>query len=202
MKKLILASASPRRVELLTPLGVPFEQYPVAVDESPLAGESYMEFVERLALLKASTAYQRRSPGYAGNDQLYFLGADTLGVLDDQLLVKPRDYQHEVAMLRSMSGRSHTILTGVALVAADFEQVVVSSSTVFFREIEDHEIKRYWLSGEPQDKAGGYAVQGRGAIFVSHLNGSYSGVVGLPIMETAALLEQAGFTLWADINNE
>ncbi|PID43167.1 MAG: septum formation protein Maf [Gammaproteobacteria bacterium] len=202
MKKLILASASPRRVELLTRVGVPFEQYPVDVDESPTDGETNQELVERLALLKAKTARKTRLSGSDCNEQLYFLGSDTLGVLDNQLLVKPRDYDHEAEMLRSMSGRSHTILTSVALVGPDFEQVTVSRSEVFFRQIRNREIKRYWLSGEPQDKAGGYAVQGRGAIFVSHLIGSYSGVVGLPIMETAVLLEQAGFVLWADIDYE
>lgn len=182
--QLILASASPRRRELLAQIGLHCVVQTADVDETPLLGETPEALVKRLAILKAETVWNTHS--------LPVLGADTLGILNGELLVKPRDFPHAQQMLRQMSGRAHEIFTGVALTTAMGTQVVLSRSVVTFRTITDSEILAYWASGEPQDKAGAYAIQGRGAIFVEKLEGSYSGVMGLPLFETAQLLATAG----------
>jgi septum formation protein len=180
---LILASASPRRAALLEQIGVAFRVESVEIDETPLAGEAPRDYVQRLALAKA-----RAVPSPAG---LPVLGADTAVVLDERILQKPRDGEEAIAMLADLSGRSHRVLTAVALVA-EREAVRLSETAVFFRAIAPAEARAYWASGEPRDKAGGYAIQGRGAVFVSRLEGSYSGVVGLPLYETAQLLAGCG----------
>ncbi|SEA34073.1 septum formation protein [Thiothrix caldifontis] len=182
--QLILASASPRRRELLTQIGIRFVVQTADVDETPLLGETPEALVERLAILKAKTIWNA--------DSLPVLGSDTLGTLNGDLLVKPRDFAHAQQMLRQMSGQVHEILTAVALTTATGTQVTLSRSVVKFRTITDSEILAYWASGEPHDKAGAYAIQGLGAVFVERLEGSYSGVMGLPLFETAQLLATAG----------
>jgi septum formation protein len=126
------------------------------------------------------------------------LGADTAVVLDDEMLGKPHTREPALAMLRRLSGREHRVLTGIALWRESGCEVALSDSTVRFRALDDEECERYWQSGEPRDKAGAYAIQGRAAAFIAELRGSYSGVMGLPLFETAGLLRQAGLTVWQE----
>ena len=179
---LYLASTSPRRREILQSLGIEFEVVMVEIDESPLAGESPEDLVVRLATAKAEAA--------TGAE--YVLGSDTVVVLDDIVLGKPEDADDAVDMLLALSGRSHTVLTGVALRTPNGTGLVLSKTDVRFREIDRDEAIRYWHSGEPADKAGSYGIQGLGGMFVEAINGSYSGVMGLPVFETVELLKSVG----------
>lgn len=182
-----LASASPRRRALLAQIGVAHEVVAAPVDERALPAESPRAYVERLALAKARAAW--RQPG---RSSLPVLAADTTVVLEGELLGKPRDRAEGLAMLARLSGRTHEVLTAVALLADGRERLRTSTSRVRFRAIEAAEREAYWATGEPHDKAGGYAVQGLGAVFVARLEGSYSGVMGLPLFETARLLSAHG----------
>lgn len=182
-----LASESPRRHALLEQLGVAFEPVTQDVHERMEAGESPEVFVIRLALEKARSGYR-----HCAGDSAVVLGADTVVVLDDEPLGKPASEAEALAMLERLSGTTHRVLTGVALVDGEREATRLSLSSVTFREIGPEERKRYWLSGEPRDKAGAYAIQGRGGVFVEHLDGSYSGVMGLPLFETGDLLDEFG----------
>jgi septum formation protein len=184
---LVLASASPRRRELLTQIGVRHRVLAVDLDESRRSGETLEAFVQRLALDKALAGWQALPVVERGP----VLGADTLVVLDGEPLGKPQDRDAALTMLARLSGRTHEVLTAVALVTPEPE-VRLSRSRVTFRPIEAAERLAYWESGEPVDKAGAYGIQGLGAIFVARLEGSYSGVMGLPLFETAALLAGAG----------
>ena len=184
---LVLASASPRRRELLWQIGVPHRAMAAHIDERSRPGEAPEDCVRRLALAKA------RQPRSAG---LPVLGADTAVVLDGDMLGKPRDRASALAMLARLSGRTHRVLTAVALVAADRHELALSASEVDFRALSTEECERYWDTGEPRDKAGAYAIQGLGAVFVRALRGSYSGVMGLPLHETATLLAAAGVPCW------
>lgn len=184
-----LASSSPRRRELLTALGLNFSYDGVDIDESALPGEAASDLVLRLATGKARTAYD------SGKYEVPVLGADTLVILGDRVFGKPRSKEEALNMLASLSGTTHQVLTAVALMANGELQTAVSVTEVQFREIHPDEAEAYWQSGEPAGKAGAYAVQGLGGIFVSAINGSYSGVVGLPVFETADLLRRAGIEL-------
>ena len=186
MPQLVLASTSPRRRELLAQLGVPFEVLAPAVDEQPLPAELATDHVCRLALAKARAAAAQLGP------QACVLGADTVVVLDGQILGKPVDRDDAAAMLRRLSGRTHTVLSAVARVLGGAHVVHLSESHVTFRTLSPAEIAAYCATGEPLDKAGAYAIQGRAAAFIRHLEGSYSGVMGLPLYETAELLTAAG----------
>jgi septum formation protein len=193
---LLLASSSPRRKELLAQLGVRFEVVHPEVDEAMKPGESPHDFVARLALDKAYAGQALWPP--AG--ELPVLGSDTTVVVDEQILGKPRDREEALDMLGMLSGRSHQVLSAIAVVGRDKlghdkAQVRVSDSRVTFRGISPSEREAYWRSGEPADKAGAYAIQGLGAIFVQRLEGSYSGVMGLPLFETAELLQAFGIEL-------
>lgn len=191
MNRLILASTSPRRAALLRQIGVAFEQRAVEVDESPRPGEVAAETALRLAVAKAEAGRPQAAPGQA------VLAADTLVSLDGEPLGKPRDREDFFAMLRRLSGRRHEVYTAVALAWDDQIKSFLSVSHVDFRPLLDAELAAYWETGEPQDKAGGYAIQGLAAIFITHLEGSFSGVMGLPLFETAELLRQAGIPLWS-----
>lgn len=182
-----LASSSPRRQEILKALGLEFSVQGAAIDEYRLANETPQQMVLRLAAAKAATA--------AVETSRLVIGSDTAVVLDDDVLGKPRDRDDAVSMLLRLSGRSHRVLTGVALRGPDGVQTACSETEVRFREISRDEALAYWQSGEPCDKAGAYAIQGLGGVFVEAINGSYSGVVGLPVYETAQLLQRAGFDL-------
>lgn len=185
---LYLASQSPRRHELLKQIGIPHRVIQATVDETVRAGESAADYVRRLALAKARA-------GQALHHDAAVLGADTAVVLDDRILGKPCDREQGLAMLAALSGREHRVLTGVALVYTNHAEVRLSENRVRFRHIDPGEAARYWASGEPADKAGGYAIQGLGAVFVSELAGSFSGVMGLPLYETAEILASAGIKL-------
>jgi septum formation protein len=181
-----LASASPRRRELLAQLGVRFEVVAAGVDETRLPGEAALDHVLRLALAKARDGL-RRVPDAAAP----VLGADTIVVCDGEFFGKPANEAAATAMLRRLAGATHEVWSGVALASPAREVTACSRSEVTFRPISAAEIADYWASGEPRDKAGAYAIQGLGAIFARELRGSYSGVMGLPLFETAQLL--AGF---------
>jgi septum formation protein len=183
-----LASGSPRRRELLQQIGVPFRVVAAAVDEAVLPGEEPLAYVTRLAAAKADLGWGRNRDATDGA----VLAADTAVVLDGKILGKPADGEDAEGMLRQLSGRTHEVLTAVALRTAKGLKSRISRSEVTFRSIAAAEARAYWESGEPADKAGAYAIQGRAAVFVAELRGSYSGVVGLPLFETAQLLCEAG----------
>jgi len=190
--QILLASRSPRRGELLQQIGVVHARVNVDVDESTRFREPPAEYVMRLALAKARAGAGKRPTG----NRLPVLAADTAVVAGGNILGKPADRKHALAMMRMLSGCTHQVLTAVALVA-DCTDSRLSTSRVGFRQIGNVEADAYWKSGEPVDKAGGYAIQGVGAIFVEHLEGSYSGVMGLPLFETAELLTNAGIRFLA-----
>lgn len=192
MAELFLASASPRRRELLAQIAVPCVTQIASIDENPLPAEPAAAYVERLAREKARAGLL----ALGGRDDAVVLGADTAVVLDGRILGKPADLSESRAMLQALSGRSHQVLTAVALVGGGREAARVVSSEVSFRPISEAEIEAYWASGEPCDKAGSYGIQGLAAVFVSQLQGSYSAVVGLPLCETAELLGEFGIACW------
>ena len=192
MSMLYLASGSPRRRELLGQIGVPFTTLPTVIDETPLPSEPAVDYVRRLACAKAQVGLASlAAPGAA-----VVLGADTSVVLDGRILGKPQDRADALATLTALSGHTHEVLTAVALANSQRCEVRVVSSQVSFRTLSTAEIEAYWASGEPQDKAGSYAIQGLGAVFVADLHGSFSAVVGLPLCETAALLADFGIPCW------
>ena len=182
-----LASRSPRRQELLQQVGVHYELLPVTVDETPAAGEEAADYAQRLALAKAEAGWS----SLAGKNPLPVLGADTVVVANATIMGKPRDRQQAIEMLQVLSGATHTVLTAVALVTED-RLVRLNTSHVTFRTLSLSECEAYWESGEPLDKAGAYAIQGLGAAFITRLEGSYSGVMGLPLFETVDMLETFG----------
>ncbi len=186
---LLLASTSPRRREILSALGLEFSVCHVDIDETPLPGESAAAMALRLATAKVEAA-DRGSAGLV-------LGADTAVVVDDQILGKPADEADCLAMLGMLSGRTHRVVTGVALRASAATTTAISTTDVYFREISRDEALAYWQSGEPCDKAGAYGIQGLGGAFVTRIDGSYSGVVGLPVFETLRLLSAAGLNVLA-----
>jgi septum formation protein len=176
MTPLILASSSPRRKEILTAVGWPFEAHTAGVDETRLAGEGPEDFVSRLARAKAEAVAQSRLFGLV-------LGADTTVLVDGEILEKPRDAEDARRMLRSLSGRWHEVLTGVALVRAETGQAVtgLERTRVRFAETSDEEIDWHVETGDVLDKAGAYAIQGRAALFIEAIDGDYWNVVGLPV---------------------
>ena len=184
--QLHLASASPRRREILQALGLVFTAAAEDVDESRFEGEDPEFMAIRLATTKAQAA--------ASNDRHdnVILAADTVVTLDDTVFGKPESRDDAVMMLESLSGKGHSVLTGVAVLCQGVVRTTVSRTSVRFREISPDEAAQYWQSGEPCDKAGAYAIQGKGGIFVEAISGSYSGVVGLPIFGTARLLGETG----------
>lgn len=186
---LCLASASPRRRDLLWQIGVPHKAVAANVDETALRGESADDYVERLAIEKAMTVRTR-------GESLPVLAADTAVVLDGTLYGKPTDRADALAMLGRLSGRVHQVLTAVALASERSVEVRLSATEVRMRDLTLAEREAYWQTGEPRDKAGGYAIQGLGAVFIESVTGSYSGVVGLPLTQTAELLRIAGIGYW------
>lgn len=189
--QIILASASPRRRELLQQIGVAFRVEIADVHEQQQAGEAPLAYVQRVALDKARAVATR----LGAHNKLPVLGADTEVVLGEEVLGKPVDRAAGLLMLEHLSGRAHQVLTAVAVVHGARAAVRVSSSVVYFRVTSAEERARYWDCGEPVDKAGAYAIQGRGAVFIERLEGSFSGVMGLPVYETAQLLREFGVDL-------
>ena len=184
-----LASVSPRRRELLTQIGVSHTVVGADIDESVKPGEAPRDYVLRMARQKALTVRER-------GESLPVLAADTTVVLDNTIYGKPRDRADGMAMLGRLSGRTHEVLTAVALASSNEVTVRLSVSTVRFRGLSPEECAAYWDTGEPRDKAGGYAIQGAAAVFIEALSGSYSGVMGLPLFETGELLRAAGVPYW------
>jgi len=182
---------------LLDQIGISYKVVEVDIPERRHGGEVAEIYVLRLALEKARAGWHRvreKSP-------LPVLGADTAVVIDDEILGKPASHDEGMIMLEKLSGRSHHVYTGIAL-ANDNEETRLSVSTVTFRETTYTERKAYYASGRALDKAGGYAIQGRAAVFISHLEGSYSGVMGLPLYETAELLSKAGVNIFPGVSVE
>ncbi len=187
-----LASESPRRRELLQQIGVSFRLVGAAVDEAVLAGESPPTYVARLAAAKADAGWRNCRDAQPAP----VLAADTAVILDGRILGKPADRRDAEDMLEQLSGRTHEVLTAIALCTATGRSSRISRSEVTFRAIAAGEVRAYWETGEPRDKAGAYAIQGRAAVFVADLRGSFSGVMGLPLFETAELLSDAGIPYW------
>jgi len=186
-----LASASPRRSALLTQVGISHAVRPVDIDETWSAGESPETYVARLAAQKAETLWLQ----LASDERLPVLAADTSVAIDGEILGKPRDRQDCERMLRRLSGRTHRVYTAVALRHARGSEARLNVSEVVFRPLEEAEIAAYWNSGEPADKAGGYAVQGIAALFIERIAGSFSGIMGLPLFETGEMLRAIGWRL-------
>jgi septum formation protein len=184
-RKVLLASASPRRSALLEQIGVAHEIRATDIDESAKPGEKPEALVRRLARAKAVEG-RRHGTG------LPVLGADTVVVLDGKIFGKPVDEADGIRMLRALGGRTHHVLTAVALALPGTVAEALSDTAVTMRSISAGEAQAYWDSGEPADKAGSYAIQGLGAVLIQHINGSYSGVMGLPLYETAQLLQSHG----------
>jgi len=184
-----LASASPRRRELLAQIGVPHIVTVPHIDETALQGEGPPDYVQRIARSKAEAVWSQ-------DRSLPVLSADTTVVLDGTMFGKPADRAEAMDMLARLSGRTHDVLTAVALVHAGGLSLRMSVSGVRLRTLSAQECGAYWDTGEPRDKAGGYAIQGLAAVFVESMTGSYSGVMGLPLFETAALLREAGLDSW------
>ncbi|HEX3602859.1 MAG TPA: nucleoside triphosphate pyrophosphatase [Steroidobacteraceae bacterium] len=187
-----LASGSPRRRELLQQIGVAFQVVGIELDETALADETPLAYVSRLAVAKAAAGWLQSR----GSRDAPVLAADTAVVLDGRILGKPADMENAISMLLELSGRTHEVLTAVALRTGAGTQLKVSRSMVTFGSIDAAEARDYWATGEPRDKAGAYAIQGYAAVFIADLEGSYSGVMGLPLFETAELLEAAGIGRW------
>ncbi|MET0355870.1 MAG: Maf family protein [Cellvibrio sp.] len=194
LPSLYLASQSPRRRELLQQIGVSFQVIDADVTEVPRNHESPSDYVQRLAREKAEA-------GLASLKRLQLtvrpvLGADTIVVINNEILEKPGDAEQGAIMLRKLAGATHQVMTAVAMVTQDRQSINLSVTDVVFRPLTDLEIAAYWQTGEPQDKAGGYAIQGLGAVFVQQIRGSYTGVVGLPIDQTLLLLQEFSVPWW------
>lgn len=190
-QRLQLASKSPRRREILDQIGVKYDVVSAPIDETINTDESALAYVTRLAEKKAARGYSKSPNGPT-------LGSDTIVELDGNVFGKPKDEADARAMLEQLSSSTHKVLTAVAICDGQDLASLVSQSSVRFRAISGEEISRYWATQEPRDKAGGYAIQGKGAVFVEELRGSYSGVMGLPILETSRLLARFGIPYWND----
>ena len=196
--QIYLASQSPRRRALIEQLGIHYQSLDVEVDESPQPEEAPAGFVARLALEKAWAGWQ-----LVMKQSIPVVGADTCILLDQQIIGKPDNREQSIELLKRYSGRTHQVATGVAIVgpamgkpgAEIVQHVRVNTSTVTFRPITHEECEQYWETGEPQGKAGGYAIQGKAAVFIEKLEGSYSGVMGLPLFEFAELIAMYGIKI-------
>ncbi len=194
MTALYLASQSPRRRELLAQIGVQFQVLSVDVEERQAPNESPEGYVQRLACDKSLAGWQKLS---ASSDvDAAVMGADTIVVLDGEVLEKPSDEADGTRMLMTLSGRVHEVFTAVALTSGKDQKAMICRTEVVFGEITQAQAKTYWRTGEPCDKAGGYGIQGAGAVFVEKISGSYSAVVGLPLFETRELLNQFDIGVW------
>lgn len=194
--KLILASTSPRRKELLQQIGALFTQQSVDINEDVMANENPEQYVLRLAQEKAAAGFEQLSQQQQLDSVI--LAADTTVVCDGQILAKPESISHSKEILGQLSGREHRVMTAIAVCSRDTSEHQVVATKVRFRKLSHDEIEAYWQTGEPQDKAGSYGIQGLAAIFVESIEGSYSNVVGLPLCETAELLKHFDIPLWQD----
>ncbi len=188
---LVLASESPRRAELLAQIQLPFKRHAAYIDETQHPGESCIDYARRLAKEKALTVWQQCKAAYP-DKQLLVLGADTCGEYDGHLLGKPEDYEDALRILRLLAGKKHWIHSAFALYDGSALHLECVTSKVTLAALTERQIQRYWQTGEPCDKAGAYAIQGLGAQFVAHLEGSYSAVMGLPLYELTGALSRFG----------
>ncbi len=190
--QLILASASPRRRELLQQIGLKFQVIPSQAEENLFAGETPEEHVVRLSLDKATEVANRKN--VSGR---WFIGSDTIVLCDNQILGKPQDEAHAAAMLKQLSGREHQVLSGYAVIDRQTgeQRTEAVSTIVWFRQLTEAEITGYIATGEPADKAGSYAIQGLGVCFVARIEGSYTNVVGLPLCKLTLALKELGVPL-------
>lgn len=188
--EIYLASRSPRRKELLAQLKIKFQILDIEVDEAIIASETAMEYVQRLAIEKAMTGHQ-----IATRKNIPVLGSDTCIAFQGEIIGKPNTAAEAVNILSKLSGKEHTVMTAVALANESGYLFRVQTSKVAFKDLSDAEIKAYINTGEPLDKAGAYAIQGLGAVFIRHIEGSYSGIMGLPLFETAELLNEFGINV-------
>jgi len=186
---LVLASASPRRRELLAQAGFSFTVHPAHVPEDPMPGEEPIAYVTRLAREKAESVFAQVASKEPAPPQVVVLGADTTVTIDGQILAKPEDPADAARMLRLLSARSHHVITGVAVVTAESTQVAAEVTGVRFLSLSEEEIASYIATGEPMDKAGAYAIQGRAARWIPRIEGCYFNVVGLPLALVGSLLE-------------
>lgn len=191
---LVLASTSPRRKELLQQIGVKFTQLSIDINEDVAEAESAEHYVLRLAKEKSAAGFELLST--AEKATRIVLAADTTVVCEGNILAKPETLEHSKEILRQLSGREHLVMSAIGIHSQDRALQEVVTTKVKFRKISDAEIEAYWQSGEPQDKAGSYGIQGLGAVFVESITGSYSNVVGLPLCETAQLLNQFNIAFW------
>jgi septum formation protein len=187
--QIILASASPRRRELLDQIGITYVVQPVDIDETPKASEAPADYARRIAVEKSAACYAQMA-----HSGLPVLAADTVVVWKNFIMGKPKDREDGFTMLRVLSGQTHQVYSAISLRGRTHD-VALSVTDVTFRPISEQEILAYWATNEPADKAGGYAIQGLGSVFVQSITGSYSGVVGLPLFETAELLKQQGIQI-------
>jgi len=187
--QIILASSSPRRKELLDQIKVTYDVYPVDIDETPLPDERPLDYVQRLAAEKSAACREQF------NIETPVLAADTAVILGSVIMGKPKDKADALAMLSQLSDKTHQVYSAVSLRWREHSQAV-SITEVTFRRLTEREILDYWHTGEPVDKAGGYAIQGMGGVFVESIKGSFSGVVGLPLFETAELFSKQGIELF------
>ncbi len=201
----VLASASPRRRELLQQIGFQPELWPADIDETPLSDEPPEQYVKRMAREKLDAAWSDYMEARTGTSELVMLASDTSVVCGDCILGKPESESDFKQMMRRLSGREHQVLTSVCVQSGRLESVesgalksseAVVITRVTFKALSDRDIDEYWRTGEPADKAGGYGIQGRGAILVDGIQGSYSNVVGLPLKETVDLLAEHGLDVW------
>ena len=191
MTDLILASASPRRSEILQQIGVDFQIVPANIDETPISQESPVDYVQRMAKEKAQHVINT-----IADSSTPVLGADTSVVLNSKIYGKPTNQEDGMAMLAALSGNTHQVLSAVVIGNKRHCMLRLSSTDVKFRDLDQKECLKYWNTGEPVDKAGGYAIQGLGAVFVEEISGSFSGVVGLPIEQTTQLLQAFNVPIW------
>ncbi len=194
-KTLYLASASPRRQQLLRQLAVDFKTIVADIDETPYPKEAPAQFVTRMAKTKANTIQQQLF-----DENAVILAADTIVVVEQQIFGKPKDQSDSRLMLKQLSGRCHQVLSAIAIQDKQQQQYCLNTNKVWFRALKDAEILQYWQTGEPQGKAGSYAVQGHGASFIEKIEGSYSGIMGIPLYETSELLLKFNINFW--INRE
>ncbi|MDD1614492.1 MAG: Maf family nucleotide pyrophosphatase [Methylococcaceae bacterium] len=187
--QIILASASPRRKELLDQIKVSYKIHPVDLDETPLPNETPLDYVQRLASEKSAACRAQLKT------ETPVLAADTAVILGCMIMGKPKDQADALAMLTQLSGKTHQVYSAISLRGREHSQAV-SITEVTFRRLTEREMLDYWRSGEPVDKAGSYAIQGMGGVFVESIKGSFSGVVGLPLFETAELLSKQGIELF------
>ncbi|EAS42441.1 septum formation inhibitor Maf [Photobacterium profundum] len=187
--QLYLASGSPRRQELLTQLGYQFERVVVDVEECHQPSETAEQYVQRLSRDKAAAGVKEINATKTAAATTPVLGADTIVVVDETILEKPKDFNDAQRMLKLLSGRQHQVMTSVTVATAEREETQLVVTDVWFKTLSENEIEKYWQSGEPQDKAGSYGIQGLGGKFITRIDGSYYAVMGLPLVETDVMVQ-------------